>query len=68
MSESEWRGEGLAELQEKVDAFQDALHELVTEAIADHLPARDVIDTLKAETNHRQHLRYFPNKELNDER
>ena len=61
MTESEWRGERLAESQEKVDAFHDALRDLVTEA-ADHLPAGDVIDSLQAETNRLQHLRYFPKK------
>ena len=61
MTESEWRGERLAESQEKVDAFRDALHDLVTEA-AGHLPERDVVDSLKAETNRLQHLRYFPKK------
>ena len=61
MTESEWRGEGLTGSQEKVDAFQDALHDLVTEA-ANHLPMRDITDLLKAETNRLQHLRYLPRK------
>ena len=46
---SEWTGADLAERQERVDAFQEALYDLVTEAIADHLPTSSVIASLLAQ-------------------
>ena len=43
----------MADRQEKVDSFKDALHDLVTEA-ADHLPEEYVIASLQTETHRLQ--------------
>ena len=58
MTESEWSGADFADRHQKVDAFQEALHDLTTEAIAEGLPARFVISSLQTETYRQQHQLY----------
>ena len=51
MTESEWRGEGLAEEQQKVDAFQTALYALVEDASAEGLPLVSIAIELRTQAN-----------------
>ena len=57
MTKSDW-----ADWRHQIDALQEALHALVTEAITEVVSTRDVITSLQAVTD------YLKRKELNDAR